>query len=151
MKTIEPIPFSELRERFGEPGTQQGFVKLTLPFELRASWNGVAITSFWGHEYIADAVIDALQEILQIYGKQFIREHSLNEYGGCYSNRDARGADRKSVHAWGLAVDYMPSRGPFGEPPMTPALVVEAFTKRGFIWGGHWDYPDGMHMSAVVE
>lgn len=152
MKTITPIPFDELTRTFGEPGTQRDFVTRELPFIMRASWNDAPITKFFGHQYIADAAIEAWQEILDIYGAEFIRSHGLDEYAGCYADRKAKGADRPSVHAWGLAVDYMPSRGPWRGPPMTPLHVVEAFEKRGFIWGGRWENArDAMHFSGVIE
>ncbi|MCP4393977.1 MAG: M15 family metallopeptidase [Alphaproteobacteria bacterium] len=35
-----------------------------------------------------------------------------------------------------------------GEKPTIPKKIIQIFEKRGFIWGGDWKRPDGMHWSA---
>lgn len=29
--------------------------------------------------------------------------------------------------------------------------VVQAFKRQGFLWGGDWKNPDGMHFTGIVE
>lgn len=152
MIKIKPIEDYDLWENFGPPGDESMMVKKPFPFVLFE--NGIKSSpcyNFYGHKYIADAVIDAYKEILEIYGYEFIRNHGLDEYGGCFNYRKSRGSDNWSVHSWGLAVDILPSLGKYKEPSMIPYHFVDAFLNRGFVWGGFWDKPDGMHFSAVRE
>ena len=151
MISIKAVPVQNLIKVFGQPGDTSNFVKISLPFEMRASWDYSKIRTFYGHEYIGEAVVDAFSEILDYYGIGWIKAHDLDMYGGCYSNRSVRGGTAKSIHAWGLAVDYIPHLGQFGKPSMIPFHCVDAFVKRGFKWGGFWDKPDAMHMSAIIE
>lgn len=149
---IEIIKRQDVIKRFGSPGDQSQFVRKSFPFTMEASWDKAQkITSFYGHSYIADAVIAALEEIKKYYGIDFIKDAGLNSYGGCFSDRTARGSEQRSIHSWGLAVDYIPEYGKFGSPAITPHIVVAAFKKQGFLWGGDWSSPDGMHWSCVEE
>jgi len=154
MIKIDPIQKIKLCDICGQPGDT--FLMTTRPFPFPLKLNGSNLSrdrclNFYGNEKIADAVIDALQEILDIFGLDFIQENGLDWYGGCYCNRKSRGSDYKSVHAWGMAVDYLPQLGAYGKPSLIPYHVVQAFKNRGFIWGGDWNHPDGMHFSGVIE
>lgn len=152
MTTIKPIPYSEIITFFGAPGGFTDFVKTPFPFTLYLNGDRqLPCRNFFGHKYIANAVIDAFEEILSLYGLDYIQENGLDEYGGCYAYRQGRGTNRLSVHAWGLALDYLPSLGKLGEPPTIPDGIVRIFTKRGFIWGGTWTRPDGMHFTSIEE
>jgi hypothetical protein len=154
MHKVQPVKYSDLIQQFGEPGDESLMIKKRFPFSLKLNGNPAEYAkciNFYGNRYIASAVIDAFEEILDIYGLDFIREHQLDWYGGCYENRPSRGSTRHSVHAWGLAVDILPQLGPYKKPSLIPYHYVQAFKNRGFIWGGDWDLWDGMHFSAVVE
>lgn len=152
MITINRVPINSVEAIFGESGDERDFVKITFPFVMRASWNkDLLIRSFYGHKYIGEAVVESLEEVLDYYGNDFIHDNNLDIYGGCYANRQTVNGKRKSVHAWGLAVDYLPNLGAYGKPTTIPYHIVNAFKKRGFVWGGDWSYPDGMHFSAINE
>lgn len=152
MITIKPVPYADIESFFGPSGETSELVKTPFPFTLYLNGDkNIPCVNFYGHRYVANAVIEAYTEILSYYGLPFIREHGLDSYGGCYNDRPSRGSTRKSVHAWGLAVDVLPDLGPLGIPPMLPVHFVRAFTKRGFLWGGDWTKPDGMHMSSIEE
>ena len=152
MRHVTRIPMSTLIPMFGETVDQSDFVKITFPFVMRASWDKeLILRSFYGHEHIGEAVIESLEEIRDYFGNDFIYDNDLDLWGGCYANRQTVTGKRKSVHAWGLAVDYLPHLGPYNKPSMIPYQIVNAFKKRGFIWGGDWSIPDGMHFSAVEE
>lgn len=148
MKTLRR---SELKQ-FGEAGSGEGFVRRAFPFPLRASWDtSLVVRTFYGHEYIAEATIKAFRKILDYFGLDYIKEHDLDLYGGCFANRPVRGGEQPSIHAWGLAVDYLPHLGKLGEPSRLPYHCVKAFLDQGFLWGGEWRRPDGMHFTAVKE
>lgn len=150
MISIIAKPYSIIREEFGEPGDQGHFVSKDFPFEMRSG--NTVFKEFYGHKYIADSVCDALKEVLDLYGIDDIIKYGLNEWAGCYNLRKTKDGNWYSVHSWALAFDYLPSYGPYKKQARTPALIVDAFEKRGFIWGGRWKtLPDGMHFSAIVE
>lgn len=152
MKEVIRIPMSSLVPMFGEAADQSDFVKIRFPFPMRAAWDtGLLLTNFYGHKHIGEAIIESLEDILDYYGRDFLLVHDLDLWGGCYADRKTVTGKRKSVHAWGLAVDYLPHLGPYGKPSIIPYHIVMAFKKRGFIWGGDWSVPDGMHFSAVEE
>ncbi len=58
------------------------------------------------------------------------------------------------MHAWGLAVDFNVRGNEFGNhnPEMDPR-IVEIFERWGFVWGGRWSTPDGMHfeLGALLD
>ena len=152
MKQLQRVPISSFEEIFGPPGNEKDFVKLPFPFAMIASWDdSLVLKSFYGHKYIGEAVIDALTEIRDYYGYQVLHDMELDKWGGCYANRQTITGKRKSIHAWGLAIDYLPHMGPYNKPSMIPYHIVNAFKKRGFVWGGDWSIPDAMHFSAVEE
>lgn len=103
------------------------------------------------NKYIASAMIDALQEILDHYGLEKIKELGLDrECGGSSNFRKTRNGKWWSVHAWGGAVDLWCDKGRMGEEPTIPNFCVQAFKKRGFCWGGDFrqNFKDGMHFSC---
>jgi len=151
MKKIIPIKRKDIA-KYGKSGDTKDMVRTPFPFPLYLDGDpNLICRNFYGNKYIAPAVISAFTEILDIYGLQFIKDNNLDWYGGCYSHRKSRGSDIMSDHAWGLAVDIVPQLGKFKEPSMIPYHYIQAFLNRGFIWGGNWYTPDGMHMSAICN
>jgi len=120
-----------------------------LSFPLRQSWNQQEIRAFHAHKKVGAVMADALQEIYEFYGLRLMRLHGLDFWGGVYNPRLKRGSREPSTHAWAIAIDQCPELGPYGEAPRTPWILVEAFVKRGFLWGGLWEYPDGQHFQAA--
>jgi len=71
---------------------------------------------------------------------------AVHDYGGCYAFRAQRGsASKLSLHAWGLAVDLNTNTNKLGTTGDMSADVVRIFEENGFVWGGHFSRPDGMH------
>jgi len=83
-----------------------------------------------------------------------------------FNFRYIAGTQTLSRHAWGMAIDINPVQNPFyrdgvilpasGEPYLNrsyvrPGMIVpgdvvyNAFTSRGWIWGGHWRVPLDFH------
>lgn len=136
-------------KELGDPGNRADMIKTKFPFPmfLMGDKNQLCV-NFYGSRKIALSVIDAFQEILDTFGIEYIRANGLDNYGGCYEYRNSRGYNNLSDHAWGIALDYLPQFGPLGRQPAIPGEIVDIFKKRGFIWGGDWRRPDGMHWSA---
>jgi hypothetical protein len=89
-----------------------------------------------------------------------------------FISRDIAGSASRSHHAWGLAVDLVPSsydgrhvywrwsrvfdregwdRIPVEERWSPPATVVETFERHGFVWGGKWAHFDMIHFEYRPE
>ncbi|MEE8600926.1 M15 family metallopeptidase [Euzebya tangerina] len=67
------------------------------------------------------------------------------DYAGCHSPRLIAAGGPISRHAFGIAVDLNASTNGFGVAPTMDLRIVEHFSAAGFVWGGDWPVPDGMH------
>jgi hypothetical protein len=65
-----------------------------------------------------------------------------------YENRDVRGANVKSSHAFGIAVDINALSNPLGSAGDIPEAVVRQWEAEGGEWGGDWRRPDPMHFQT---
>jgi hypothetical protein len=65
-----------------------------------------------------------------------------------YENRDIRGEDSKSSHAFGIAVDINALANPLGTVGDIPEEVVQGWEAEGGEWGGDWSRPDPMHFET---
>jgi hypothetical protein len=65
-----------------------------------------------------------------------------------YFNRRVRGANVKSNHAFGLAVDINALANPVGTAGDMPQEVVRQWEAEGGEWGGDWNRPDPMHFET---
>jgi hypothetical protein len=148
-----PDGLDEIYEYYGDPDAPDFFEKnlrrFNVPFPLRLSWEpDVQVTRILAHKRVGDAIVDALFEIAEYKGADYVHAEGLDYYGGTFANRKKRGIDEPSTHAWAIAIDLNPHRGPLGEQPAMPQFIVDAFERRGFVWGGHFQRPDGMHFQA---
>jgi hypothetical protein len=94
------------------------------------------------HEELFPALIGALEEVeaAGLGGE-------IHVYSGCYAARTvARSSTAPpSQHAYGAAIDINAPENPYGSPPTMDPRIVEIFARWGFIWGGNFLTPDGMH------
>jgi hypothetical protein len=83
----------------------------------------------------------------------------LRRLSGGFASRTIAGTDRKSAHAFGIAIDLDKSqsdywrwqRGPLRWRNRIPQAIVDAFEAEGFIWGGRWWHYDTMHFEYRPE
>lgn len=96
------------------------------------------------HEAIVAPLGAALQQIVD---EGLADAVDADDYGGCWVPRriDRDPAKPLSMHAWGLAIDLNVATNGLGATPTMDARVVEIFRTHGFVWGGAWSRPDGMH------
>jgi D-alanyl-D-alanine carboxypeptidase-like protein len=73
--------------------------------------------------------------------------NELNVYSGCYAARTVARSPTAppSQHAYGAAIDIDAPDNPYGARPTMDPRVVRIFQRWGFIWGGTFLTPDGMH------
>ena len=71
----------------------------------------------------------------------------IHTYSGCYAARTvARDSTAPpSQHAYGAAIDINAPENPYGSTPTMDPAIVKIFERWGFLWGGNFLTPDGMH------
>ena len=104
------------------------------------------------HRLMVDQLYGALAEI-EARGLADLIDPS--QYGGCWVPRhiDFNPAKPISMHGWGLAADFNVSTNGLGRKPTLDPRIVAVFDRWGFVWGGRWSRPDGMHfeLGALVQ
>ena len=81
-------------------------------------------------------------------------QETIQSFSGCFSarhiNRIASAA--LSHHSWGIALDLNVQQGNlFGQTPHQDPRLVRVFERWGFVWGGTFIVPDGMHFEYHRE
>jgi len=73
--------------------------------------------------------------------------NELQVYSGCYAARTVARSPTAppSQHAYGAAIDINAPENPYGAQPTMDPRIVKIFERWGFIWGGKFLTPDGMH------
>ncbi len=71
----------------------------------------------------------------------------IHTNSGCYAARTVARSPTAppSNHAYGAAVDINAPENPYGATPTMDPRVVRIFEAHGFLWGGDFLIPDGMH------
>lgn len=88
----------------------------------------------------------------------------LKTFNGAYNCRMKRGKENSlllsdlSTHSFGAAIDLNAAYNAFGAKPAALGEVgcllelVQLAAAHGFVWGGDWKKPDGMHFElGVIE
>jgi hypothetical protein len=113
----------------------------------------------WERTHIATEHVPLLGEVTcnvalfpQIRGavRELITEGlagTIHSFSGCYARRFTNRDPSQSIshHAWGIALDINVPENPYGAPPHQDPRMVAVFERWGFIWGGTFLRPDGMH------
>ena len=104
------------------------------------------------HRLMVDQLYGALAEI---ESRGLAKLIDPSQYGGCWVPRhiDFNPAKPLSMHGWGLAADFNVSTNGLGMKPTMDPRIVQIFEKWGFVWGGRWSRPDGMHfeLGALIQ
>ena len=121
------------------------------------------------HRMIAEPLRKVEAEIMGYKGAEIFIASLESVHA--YNWREIAGTQRMSYHSWGLAVDILPKELngqaiywqwewnknkdwmliPLQNRWSPPGLVVEAFERQGFIWGGKWLFFDNMHFEYRPE
>lgn len=121
---------------------------MTVPGWLWPYWKfqGKEVHSIYLHKEMMVPLYNAWNNI-----RRFGVESEIKSYDGCFAIRKSRSDERLSVHSYGLAIDINAEANPLGKPPRMHPDLVKSFELAGFVWGGRWANPDGMHMEFVTE
>lgn len=105
------------------------------------------------HKKISAALAMVFEEIWEKchQDQHEIEKTGAHDYGGCFNIRKISGSNNWSNHSWACAIDLSPATNGFNTGHGTIGqIVVDAFKRQGFRWGG--DYKgrkDPMHFEAV--
>jgi hypothetical protein len=118
------------------------FVPLPRPLQLAWGKVGQLVTRIRVHQLAAPAFEAAFRTL---HSDDELWGH-LKTFGGTYAFRPKRDdMEVLSTHSWGVAIDLNPKGNELGVTPSMHPAVVQAFEAAGFVWGGRWRRPDGMH------
>ena len=103
-----------------------------------------------------EAVIRDLERLPAKYTKYLVPS------SGTYNCRTIAGTNRRSMHAYGAAIDIntrftdywlwaKPAGGSIPYRNQIPFQIVDIFEHHGFIWGGKWYHYDTMHFEYRPE
>lgn len=149
---------SECSTFYGNPRDKNfeahNIVSVPVPWLMVTAWDGQRVKSIRVNRRCADSLARIMAVIWSAAGKSqdVINGWGLNLYGGGYNFRTMRGGKSLSMHAYGCAVDFDPSRNQQGDDDpylMDRPIVVAAFENEGWTWGGRWRNADGMHFQAA--
>ena len=153
--TVWPHDNTESRNAFyGDPGRgviDARLVPVVPPFAIFYETTRVKKIMF--HEKCAPALILALQEIWDYYGRdqKAIDHVGMSKYSGAYNHRLVRGSSTKwSNHAYGAAIDFNAEENGLYAKGNMPQPVIDAFCRQGAMWGGWYTgRKDPMHFEFV--
>ena len=100
----------------------------------------------------AAAMMAAFTEIWDRCGhdEKKVAETGASDFGGCFNIRKIAGSDNYSNHSWACAIDLSPASNGFNMKSTLSTIVVDAFKRQGFRWGGDYSKrKDPMHFEAV--
>ncbi|MGA9160631.1 MAG: M15 family metallopeptidase, partial [Actinomycetota bacterium] len=79
---------------------------------------------------------------------------TIHSFSGCYSPRHINRIPSAGLshHSWGIAIDLNVQQGNlFGQTPHQDPRLIDVFEHWGFVWGGTFIVPDGMHFEYRRE
>jgi hypothetical protein len=146
-----------LNDYYGEP-CQGKLVRVRCPWTLRLDWNLEATTTAIAiHEKLSQSLADVLEEVFTTYGAEGIKKYGLDRYGGSFNCRKKRGSlSAWSTHAWGIALDWYPSRNKLNWNSRKASLAHpdldpwwEIWERYGWTSLGRTEDRDWMHVQAA--
>ena len=153
-----PVERAEaLTGHYQKPG-EGPLVKVPCPWTLRLDWDlSSTTTSITIHEKLVPSLTSILQNVYALYGPEGIRKHGLDRYGGSFNCRKKRGSQSEwSTHAWGIAIDWYPSRNKLHWHAEKASLAHpdldawwEIWEKEGWLSLGRREDRDWMHVQAA--
>jgi len=143
---------------FGAPGGPDATAgKVQLPYTMRIAWAlGTTIDRFSCHRLVAASAQRVFERTARHYSQAEIKALGLDIFGGCFNDRAMRGSTKRSMHAWGIAIDIDPirnqlkwraDRARLGQPDARPWW--EFWEAEGWVSLGRARDFDWMHVQAA--
>ena len=89
-----------------------------------------------------------LAAIFEARAPEYAAQIAVSPDDWSYFNRDVRGGEGKSNHAYGIAIDINALTNILGTAGDMPEEVVRQWEIEGGEWGGDWSRPDPMHFET---
>lgn len=91
---------------YGLAGDEELLVNVPVPDEYPLTYEGKRVSTIRVHYLVADKMTNILRETAEVYGPDIAKlAPGLCVYSGSYNNRSVSNGTKKSMHAWGLAID----------------------------------------------
>lgn len=140
---------------YGNVGTNQ--TRIIPPWKMRLAWDKRRyIQRMTLHEKCAESALRAMTRVYAHYGDKGIKHLGLDLFGGSLNVRKMRGGSRYSMHSWGIAIDFDPTRNGLRVKRPKARLshddVIpfwEAWEAEGWISLGRERNFDWMHVQAA--
>lgn len=148
MPETSPWPKSDpisMRRFYGDAGAEDALVSIS----LGGTWmvGDKPVTRTRCHAKVAASLTRIFAELVRLGYNQTL------PYDGCFNNRNMRGGNAKSMHAWGIAVDLDAGNNgnltPWPVRATMPLEVMEVFAREGWLSAGAFWGRDGMHAQAT--
>jgi len=149
--------YNSLTSHYDEPCKAQ-LKRVECPWVLRLDWNLRSKTRYISiHPLLADSLGEILQKVYVTYQQDGIRQLGLDRYGGSFNCRKKRGSRNAwSTHAWGIAIDWFPSRNKLRWDSRHASLAHpdlddwwEIWEQQGWLSLGRREDRDWMHVQAA--
>lgn len=100
---------SDCMRFYGNVGTNQTL--LVLPYPMKIAWDlRKTVTKISVHEKVHDSADRCFKRIADAYSPEKRKEIGIDLFGGSIAVRKMRGGSAWSMHSWGIAIDFDPSR-----------------------------------------
>lgn len=152
---------SECFGLFGNPSLpkfeRNHLVRIKIPYKMHMG--DIPITRITMNKICAESTLRILEKIQTYYNNDYdaMENAGVTDFGGAWNVRTMRGGSNLSMHAYGLAIDLNADLNPLGKKPgwkkgsfTEDHPVVIMFREEGWVWGGPWSRPDGMHFQAAI-
>lgn len=151
--------------RYGRAGDESYLVTVPVPSNYPLTYEGKPVSKIRIHKLVADRLEAALKNIADCYEQKFgntanALKHApgVYIYGGSYNNRSTTGGGAKSIHAWGLALDFDPAENWYARTTAKGARLARSEYKEffdilehyGFYSLGRRSDLDWMHVQAAA-
>lgn len=135
------ITSKQARARYGDPVKESSMVLFVVPEFLQL---GAIPKKIYCNK-------DLVKPLTQAFNNVVSRglADQIKTWDGCFQLRRMRNGLSASLHSWGLAIDFNAAWNGLGKVPTMSKELVACFTDAGFVWGGVWKTPDGMHMQLA--
>ena len=144
-----------VKSEYGEPGDETQLTTIKVPTGYNMTYAGKPVRNIRIHKNISSNLTSALEEIKSEYGLEKIKDLRINIYNGSFNDRNKRNGQTKSMHAWGIALDFdadnnklswKRDKASFARPEYKQFLAI--FKKHGFYNLGTEKNYDYMHFQA---
>lgn len=140
---------------FGKPG--EHLRAFELPFPLKLAWDkGTTVKRMTLHEKVGPSAMRVLEAVSLVYSPKERTELGIDLFGGSYNYRVMRGGTQLSMHAYGIAIDWDPTRNGLKVPAPQARLSHadalpwwRAWENEGWISLGRERNFDWMHVQAA--